>query len=181
MEEAEGDEDSLMNNLLHKLLLTVLISSFVYAATSFAVEPQTTPASPAVQEKQIENMDVKIGKIVQVPFTARSRRDPFASIIITTKKKMKEHAKKQNPLENFDVTDFKIMGIIFDGKRYYASVVLPDNKAYTLRAGLKVGLFGGKVEKITNDAIIIKEYITDYLGKKKLKTTALKLRKEEEQ
>lgn len=142
-----------------------------------------TPAggNQAANEMKAEITDVEISKIVQTPYTARNRRDPFASIIIVTKTKMEKKRKSLNPLENFDVTDFKLMGIIFDGKRYYASVVLPDNKAYTLRAGVKVGLYGGKVERITPDSVIMQEYVLDYMGVKQQKKTELKLRKEEEQ
>jgi len=153
----------------------LLLTTIIYASDNPAGGVQSTPAPLG------EIKDVEISKIELVPYTAKSRRDPFASIIVTTKAKMEKKKKSLNPLENFDVTDFKLMGIIYDGKRYYASVVLPDNKAYTLKAGMNAGLYGGKVAKITNDAIIFNEYVVDYLGVKQLKKTELKLRKEEEQ
>jgi len=170
----------LMNNNIKIILIVVFICTFLsfnisYGADNPAGSDQSTPA-PLEEIK-----DVEISKIVLVPYTAKNRRDPFASIILSTKQKMEKKKKSLNPLENFDVTDFKLMGIIFDGKRYYASVVLPDNKAYTLKKGMSAGLYGGKVERITKDSIVFNEYVFDYMGVKQLKKTELKLRKEEEQ
>jgi len=153
----------------------LLLTTLIYASDNPAGSVQSTPAPLG------EIKDVEISKIELVPYTAKNRRDPFASIILSTKQKMEKKKKSLNPLENFDVTDFKLMGIIFDGKRYYASVVLPDNKAYTLKKGMSAGLYGGKVDRITKDSIVFNEYVIDYMGVKQLKKTELKLRKEEEQ
>jgi Tfp pilus assembly protein PilP len=135
-------------------------------------EAKAEGASDPLQEKILLRID-------PVKYTAKSRRDPFVSIITLAKKKMEVKKKNTNPLENYDVMDFKIMGVIYDGKKYYASVVLPDKKAYTLTKGMKVGLFGGKIEDITSNKIIVKEFVIDFMGQRKPKYTEIKLREEE--
>jgi Tfp pilus assembly protein PilP len=127
-----------------------------------------------------EEREFTLKTVKQIPYTAGNRRDPFVSIISLEKQKMATHKKSKNPLENFDVSDFKLLGIIYDGKHYYASVTLPDQKAYTLKAGMKVGLYGGKVDSLTQDKVVVKEYVTDFMGNLKPRYSELKLRKEEE-
>jgi Tfp pilus assembly protein PilP len=120
-------------------------------------------------------------KIETVRYTASGRRDPFVSIISLAREKMSVEKKSTNPLENFDVADFKLLGVIYDGKKYYASVVLPDQKAYTLKKGMKVGIHGGTIVDITSDKLVIREYVRDFMGKKEPKYTEIKLRTEEVQ
>ncbi len=120
-------------------------------------------------------------KIEVVNYDPKGRRDPFLSVVALTKQKIeKKRKKKVNPLENYDVADFKVLGIVFDGKRYYASVMLPDGKAFTVTKGMTVGLYDGKIIDISPNQLVVREYVMDYKGRLKPKDTILKLRKEEE-
>ncbi len=58
---------------------------------------------------------------------------------------------------------------------------LPDKKNYTITEGMTIGLQGGKVEKITKDSVVIREFIKDYRGNIKPRDTILKLHKGEEE
>lgn len=140
--------------------------------------PQQTAGAPAGGPG--EAPDLSIAKVQAVPYTAGSRRDPFVSIISYEKEKSALKKKSKNPLENFDVSDFKLLGVIFDGRQYYASVVLPDQKSYTILKGMKVGLYGGRIEDITQESLTVKEFVTDFMGNLKPKYTEIKLRKKEE-
>ena len=86
--------------------------------------------------------------------------------------------KNANPVENYDVSEIKLSAILWDKKHYYALIPLPDNKSYTIRKGMTLGLYGGKVQDITSDSVLIREQIKDYRGQLKTKDTLLKLRNE---
>jgi Tfp pilus assembly protein PilP len=58
--------------------------------------------------------------------------------------------------------------------------MLPDRKTYTITEGMTLGLQGGKVAKITKDAVFIREYVKDYKGDSKPRDAILKLHKGEE-
>lgn len=161
------------------LCVTVLISTGI--GEHYVTAQVTAPGSSQEQDPvNVKSNDMSFA-IETVEYTAAGRRDPFASIISLARKKMSVEKKSTNPIENFDVTDFKLLGVIYDGKKYYASVVLPDNKAYTLTKGMKVGIHGGNIMDITSDKLVIREYITDFMGKKEPKYTEIKLRTEEVQ
>lgn len=177
--------------------LLPLVMSFVFGVwcalvshPAGATEQPAPAVQPAVQEGALASpdavvvptpTDVALTQIKRVEYVGLAKRDPFASIIALEKQKSVSKKRSRNPLENFDVTDIRLLGIIFDGNRYFASIILPDQKAYTLTTGTRVGLYGGSVEQITQSSILIREYVTDFIGKRKTKHTEIKLRKEEEQ
>jgi Tfp pilus assembly protein PilP len=43
-------------------------------------------------------------------------------------------------------------------------LLAPDNKTFVVKAGTVIGLYKGKVMKITRDRIIVQEHIEDYKG-----------------
>lgn len=126
-----------------------------------------TPAVKAVPTPEVYNYD------------AKGRRDPFTSLIKIAKERQRRK-KSSNPMENFDVSEMKLTAIVWGGNGHYALITLPDNKSYTIREGMTLGLYGGKVEKITRDSVLVREHIKDYRGRLETKDTTLRLRKEGE-
>ena len=106
-------------------------------------------------------------------YDKKGKRDPFVSLVVTAVEKPK---KGQTPLENYDISAIKILGIVWNEKGNFATVVLPDGKAYTLREGMTIGIHEGKIQKINKNHIVIIERIKDYKGQLKSKETILKLR-----
>jgi Tfp pilus assembly protein PilP len=139
-----------------------------------AVKPKPAVSVPAVSAKE----ELKAEKEVYA-YEQKGRRDPFMSLVQVTKEKPKRMAGKR-PVENFDVDEIKLVAILWDNKQYYALITLPDKKSYTIRKGMTLGLYGGKVEDITKDKVLIREHVKDYRGQPKTKDTILKLRKEGE-
>ncbi|MCX8069725.1 MAG: pilus assembly protein PilP, partial [Thermodesulfovibrionales bacterium] len=105
------------------------------------------------------------------------KRDPFMPLI----KQETEKKKGGSPLENFMVSDIKVVGILEKNAVYYAQIVLPDGKTFTIKEGQRLGLMGGLVSKITMDGVIIKEKTVDSEGKPTVRNINMKLRKEEEE
>jgi Tfp pilus assembly protein PilP len=140
-----------------------------------AVQKQATPALPPAQQAKEEP---KTGKEVYV-YEQKGRRDPFVSLVQVAKEKPKR-LRGTKPIENFDVDEIKLIAILWDSKQYYALITLPDGKSYTIRKGTTLGLYGGKVEEITPDSVLIRELVKDYRGQLTTKDTILKLRKEGE-
>lgn len=117
-------------------------------------------------------------------YKAAKKRDPFAPLVVkeAPKDAKKEGIKPQKdamPLESYDITTFKLIGILWNKIGYYAVIVLPDGKFYNIKEGVKLGLHGGKVYKITKDSVIIREQKRDYKGVLYSKDIILKLREEE--
>jgi|MudIll2142460700_1097286.scaffolds.fasta_scaffold43776_4 type IV pilus assembly protein PilP len=140
-----------------------------------AAAPQTAAsAQPAAPQNE-----VKAEKEIYA-YEPKGRRDPFVPLTEIVKEKTPKK-KGSKPIENVDVEEIKVIAIAWDSQQYYAMVTLPDKKSYTIRKGMTLGLYSGRVHEITKDSVIITEQIKDYKGQLKTKDTILKLRKEEEE
>jgi len=128
-----------------------------------------------------EESDIKQFKEF-IPYNPKIKRDPFVSPIEITKKKIqKVRRKTMNPLESYDLEEIRVIGIVYTGKEYLASVVLPDGKGFTVKKGMRIGINGGKIIKISEAGILVREYFPDYItGQLKPRDRLMKLHKEEE-
>ena len=141
------------------------------------VPAMKVPAAKAAEPSVMQDEE-KVEKQTYT-YDAKGRRDPFLSLIVVAKAKPVKK-KGATPMENYDVSEIKLLAIVWDSHQYYALIKLPDNKSYTIRKGMTLGLYGGKVEEIAKDSVLIREQIKDYRGQFKTKDTLLRLRKEGE-
>jgi Tfp pilus assembly protein PilP len=112
-------------------------------------------------------------------YDSKGRRDPFLSLVMIPKEKV-EKKKGAKPTESFSVDEINLLAIAWDKDKYYALIMLPDKKTFTITEGMTLGLEGGKVEKITENTVLIREYVKDYRGNMQQRDTVLKLHKGEE-
>src|SRR5512143_3344820 len=172
-----------MAPIMKKSLAIIIVAMFVVfsgckgkpSPPKTAVEKPKPVASapvPAIKEEPKAEKEVYV-------YEQKGRRDPFMSLVQISKEKPKRVAGRK-PIEDFDVDEIKLVAILWDNRQYYALIMLPYSKSYTIRKGTTVGLYGGKVEDITKDKVLIREHVKDYKGQPKTKETILKLRKEGE-
>ena len=151
----------------------------VRPAPSPAPAPAPATASPAAPPPSATPPQVApdANNIISYEYNGYGRRDPFTSLII---KKQPDKKKGLVPMENFEVSEFRLIAILWNRAGYYAVVTLPDGKSYTIKEGMKLGLHSGKVYKINKDSVIIREQIRNERGVMGPQDTILKLRGEEE-
>ncbi len=160
----------------------VLALSATVVVVGCSGKNQPAPKSAASKPKAavgavsgVAKPEEKVEQEVYV-YDAKGRRDPFMSLVTVAKER--PHVKKANPVENYDVSEIKLSAIVWDNNQYYALITLPDNKSYTIKKGMTLGLYGGKVQDINRSGVLIREQIKDYRGQLKTKDTLLKLRNE---
>lgn len=141
-------------------------------------QPQKT--MPA-QEAAIAVTEMKKPEDDTYIYNPKGRRDPFLSIIEASKKEQEAGRKKKGarPTEAFDVNEFKLLAVAKDKDRHYAMIQLPDKKYLTIKEGATLGLYGGKVIRIQEESLVVREYIKNLIGEFETKDTILRLRKEE--
>jgi type IV pilus assembly protein PilP len=132
---------------------------------------QTTEEKKVSQETKVETESYQ--------YDAKGKRDPFLSLAAVAKQKP---AKKKgaSPFESHEIDEMELLAIAWDKNKYYALIMLPDKKTYTITEGMTLGMLGGKVQKISKDAVHIREYVKDYRGDIKPRDAILKLHKGEE-
>lgn len=161
------------------ILFFVIAAALIFTgACKGKTGPATTEPAKAAQKVAQPEAEEKL-KIEDeiVIYNKEGKRDPFASLLVKAQEGPKSG---MTPLESYDISTVKIVGIVWNTEGHFAEIVLPDGKAYTLREGMAIGLHNGKVQKITKNSIVIKESVKNYKGEIKSKETILKLREEEE-
>ncbi len=143
-------------------------------------KPMAEKVKPAEVKKDMKEAE-EAQKVVQEVYTydSKGRRDPFLALVAISKEKPTKR-KGASPIESFSIEEISLLAIARGKEKHYALIMLPDRKNFTITEGMTLGLQGGKVEKITEDMVLIREYVRDYKGNIKAKDTVLKLHKEEE-
>ncbi|MCI4625303.1 MAG: pilus assembly protein PilP [Candidatus Magnetoovum sp. WYHC-5] len=180
------------NTFLYKLVVCFIICQFIFLSIGYA-KPPVKKDDKAKKEDVKVFTDVEIEEILNKPvqknpytYTAGGRRDPFMSIVEISKRRLEQTRQKKKkrvlmPLERYKLSDLKVIGIVAEGNNSYASVVLPDGKAYTVRKGTAVGIYGGWISEVKEDRILVKEESVDYYGNVIINMTEIKLREEEKE
>jgi Tfp pilus assembly protein PilP len=168
-----------------KKIALILILCFLVPLGGCGKEPVTvkkrTPrkARAAEVKKEEQPQAAETQEVVQAKYYVydqMERRDPFLSLVEITKKKPPKK-KNASPIESFSIEEIKLLAIASDPEKSYALVLLPNQKTYTITKGTVLGLEGGKVEEITEETVLIREFVKDFRGNIKPKDTILKLQK----
>jgi type IV pilus assembly protein PilP len=83
------------------------------------------------------------------------------------------------PLQRVQLSDLKLMGIIWGGYGYYGLVRTPDGKGYTVKEGMLMGTNNGVISAITDKAVTVSEPSIDIAGNKSTKEVVILLRPKE--
>jgi len=162
------------------VLLPFVLLPFTGCKKEQAVQkPMANQVQPPMTTKEVKGPeDTKKVEQEVYMYDSKGKRDPFLSLVLAFKKKP-ERKKGVSPFESYSVDEISLLAIAWDNQKHYALIMLPDKKSYTITEGMTLGLYGGKVQKITNDMVMIREYVKDYKGNLKPKDSVLRLRKEE--
>jgi Tfp pilus assembly protein PilP len=133
-------------------------------------------------QKEVEEMEENIAPDVPVlseyVYNPLGRRDPFRSIVVTTQQK--GAIPDLPPLQQVEVAEMKLIGIIWGSLGYSAMVKTPDGKGYTIKTGTALGLHDGIVKNITSQNLTVQEEFTDIFGTIKKREIKLELHPQEE-
>ncbi len=130
-------------------------------------QPQAALPSPAAQPAAPPAPEA-LAKLGSVTYDPRGRRDPFTPLIDI-----------QLEEKGIDVSRFKLAGIVWRQDGYFALVESPDGLGHILRVNDSVGP-NARVKEITKDAVLIEVKSRDLVGRGKVQTIRLELKKEGE-
>lgn len=152
-----------------------------------AAAPAPKAAAPVVKtapapKEAVENLEPP--KYVYDP---AGRRDPFQPLILdkvpTAKEKtavsMAPPEENLTPLQQYEIAQFRLIGVIIGKGQPTAMVVAPDGKAYVLKKGVKVGKNNGVVKSINSSTVFIEELYQDLSGEMLKNELEIKLPKRE--
>lgn len=116
----------------------------------------------------------------QLDFT--TKKDPFKPFVVVAPKAPSVSGKPRLgmlPIQNYDVAQFKVIGIVAGLKENRAMIVDPAGKGYVVRPGMLIGKNDGRITRITSSAIEVLESYRNDSGKVRKNVVKLTLPRKE--
>ena len=143
------------------------------------------PQSEAEEEGDIFKLEEEeLFKSEGYAYEPGKRRDPFVPLVVVkrkqdTKRRTKKAPVNAPPLQSFDVSEFKVIATASGKDGFFAMLKAPDNKAYTVYKGTKIGFNDGTIVEINMNEVIVEELVENEFNKLEPRKIILSLRKEE--
>ena len=104
-------------------------------------------------------------------------RDPFRSFE-WERDKLAE-AEVRGPLEEFDVSQLSVVGVVWNVGNARALIQDPSGQGFIVSEGARVGKNDGRIIKIDDSVVVIKETYVDLMGQESTKDIELRIRRSE--
>lgn len=154
------------------LFVMLLVSLFVIAGNVYCAGGQI----------QWSSAFGRTNKAVPQPYNSVGKIDPFQPIFrnLPIKPTSTVHQTDcvSNPvLERLDMSQLMLSGVVLTEGRPIALFQEANGKGHVITEGVCFGVRGGKVERILNGQVIIREEMQDVTGRIQVKKIALKLKR----
>jgi hypothetical protein len=118
------------------------------------------------------------GGTMEATYDPSGKRDPFRSFVLDRLKELASRTK--GPLEQFDVTQLTLHGVVWETNRPRALVADPSGQVYIVREGDPIGTNQGSVVSIDDNLMKVRETYVDHMGEPTTKETDMRVRRNQE-
>ena len=141
--------------------------------------PVVAPASPVntnLQQTKAVQKPASSATVTLAPpptgnqFDFSNKKDPFKPDIAikaaaSSPENILKALKSGLPIHSFDVSQFRLIGIVTGAKENQAMVVDPNGKGYVLKKGMTIGKNDGRVTGISMNGVDVVEQFKDDSGR----------------
>jgi Tfp pilus assembly protein PilP len=162
--------------LLLSLLLSVQVGSIHSQEQPGTRRARPNTPAPPVPKSQESVEDYR--------YSGQDRRDPLEPLVKEAppdvlRPKPHQPERPFGPLERFDLSALKLVGIVWGDLGRKALIKAPDGKSYFATLETYMGKYSGKVIAIENDRLVIEEQYLNAEDKLVPKTLTLPLRRKD--
>jgi type IV pilus assembly protein PilP len=132
--------------------------------------PQPPPAAAQQAVQKPASSAARAAQTVS-QFDFSTKKDPFKPFVdakkpsALTAEEKKKALRNSLPIHSFDVSQFKLIGVVTDTRQNQAMVVDPSGKGYVLKVGMTIGKNEGRVTAINTGGVDILEQFKDESGR----------------
>jgi Tfp pilus assembly protein PilP len=168
------------------LLLAGVALLFIWGCEGGSKSPTVTVVKkdrsrkPEVAPKKEEEKTVAEKKEPPYTYNPVGKRDPFKPFIALGPKKPGPPKTPLTPLQRYDVSELKLVGILKGPKGYQALVEDAGGKGFIIGKGTLIGRGDGRVKEIHENRVVIEETYKDIFGQIKRREISMPLKKPEE-
>ncbi|MFB0520219.1 MAG: pilus assembly protein PilP [Desulfatiglandales bacterium] len=125
-------------------------------------EPSRKPIEEEIKVEAVEGEAKKDEEKVDYSYDPTNKVDPFKSFIVVKKElEEKEKEKPKTYLETLDISQVTLSAIVLGDKESWALVRDSKGDGHVIKVGTAIGTRGGRVIKILEKEVVVREYYTD--------------------
>jgi len=150
--------------------------------SAVATGPAAIVATVTVTEDRPPSIVDRMKNGDPLPYNPLGKIDPFEPLFKDEPELAPSESKRKKriprtPLENIDLGQLKLVGVILASSGNRALVQEASGKGYIIKEGTYIGVNSGKVTEIKNDRVIVEEEIEDVVGNPTIRNKELVLPK----
>jgi type IV pilus assembly protein PilP len=127
------------------------------------VQGSVAPAVATAPQLAASPLPVRLPEVAE-PFDPAGKRDPFRPYVTSAELAERRSKEQLSPLQRLELSQLRLVAIVWGMRRNHAMVEDSGGVGYVLRVGTKVGPNGGRVARITPDAVYVEESFRDATG-----------------
>lgn len=132
-------------------------------------EPSRKPIEEEIKVEAVEGEAKKDEEKVDYSYDPTNKVDPFKSFIVVKKElEEKEKEKPKTYLETLDISQVTLSAIVLGDKENWALVRDSKGDGHVIKVGTAIGTRGGRVIKILEKEVVVREYYTDMRDREKI-------------
>ena len=161
------------------LLLSLMVGMLV-VGVSGQDKPRTGRARPTASPSDQKTPE----PVEDYHYDGQGQRDPLEPLLKevppeTQRPKPQTSERPPGPLERFDISVLKLVGIVWGELGRKALIKAPDGKSYFATLDTYMGKYSGKVIAVENDRLVIEEQFLNAEDKVVPKTLTIPLRRKD--
>ena len=135
----------------------------------------------ATKETKVEAVDLELPKktsraLAPAVGLDQSSRDPFRPTTLRSRVDNRTRKRENlSPLERLELSQLKLVGIVWDVKDPRAMVEDSGGLGYVIKIGTPIGNNDGKVKAIHQNQVVVEEFYSDDYGARKKRDVGIKL------
>ena len=109
-------------------------------------------------------------------YDPKGKRDPFRSFEWEQMKLELSAQGTRGPLEQFDINQLSVVGVVWKSANAQALIEDPAGMTYVIGKGAKLGKNQGRVTRIADNLVVVKETYVDFSGEETTKDIQMRIR-----
>jgi len=138
-------------------------------------KPSEKPAEEKTKAEGIETKDEKAKEPAAYSYDPTDKVDPFKSFIVVRKELEEKERKPRTYLETLEISQLTLSAIVITGEENWALVRDSKGDGHTIKVGTPIGRKGGKVIKIMDKEVVVRESYSDIRGQEKIRDISMRL------
>lgn len=160
--------------LMGTLLLAVACDRGPAASSGRAGARKAPPPDASAVAEETQAAPQVQTAAVAFTYDSTGKRDPFRSFVLEHAREVSEV--ERGPLEQFDLSQLSVVAVVWGNPRPRALVTDPSGRGYVVQEGTPIGKNDGRVIRIRDNEVLVREIYEDYLGDRTSKEIEMRVR-----